>query len=274
MKRCVSVLACLALAACSRLPSGTDYVPPGPLANIHLVSDDAWSGGEVSVRSASFAGLPVLPSAQVGGAARTVRRVDDSTIAVQLPDTNADLVVHVASDSFLPWDATIAVHGYLGVHTGPHITGRVQALPGGRLILATGDSGLVEFDVVANAITRRWGDTIHSTDCSSAIGLSVRPGQYVLAGKSSTGSCGSAGAAVWQYGATLTRTAAVPCTAGGVYEVIAEIGPGGAICGGTRALATLQVSQCSNGSCPTKKNFSSQPHEVTGIAVDPSGRRA
>jgi hypothetical protein len=262
------------LAACSHLPQGTDYVPPGPLANVHLLTDDAWSGGDVTVVSTSFKSLTTLPSVQVAGIARAVRRLDDSTIAAQLPDTNGRLSVHLASDSFLPWDATVAVHGYVQLRNGPNLTGRIQATSAAHLVLATGDNGLVEFDANTNSITRQWSETVQSTDCASTVGPSVRPEQYVLAGKNAAGNCGPAGVAVWQYGSALTRTANVPCTSP-TYDVFAEIGPGGVVCGGVGSFASsLQISRCSSGLCPTLRVFSNPRLQVTGIAIDPSGRRA
>jgi hypothetical protein len=50
-----------------------------------MFPDSQWSGGVVSIRSASFVGRASLPTVLVGGTEAVATRADDSTLSVRLP---------------------------------------------------------------------------------------------------------------------------------------------------------------------------------------------
>jgi hypothetical protein len=91
---------------------------------------------------------------------------------------------------------------------GPFLTGFLQVVPNQPWVLGAGDSGLVEVDVRNNAVLRAWPDTVHSADCTWGVGPSVRPGHYVLFGKTPGGGCSHPW--IWHYGPQLTRVDSVP----------------------------------------------------------------
>ena len=194
----LSVLALL--IACSHPPQGSDDVPPGPLASVRIPDKDLWSGGEVTVISSSFKQSANLPTVQVAGGLRQVRRVNDSTIAAQLPDTNAILPVRVLADSFIPFDDSITVHGFQAASDGPVMAGFLQVLPGSFSVIGAGAVGLIEVNLRTNTISRQFPDSVHSSWCVGGIGSSSRQGDYVFRGRNANGTCGSP--RVWQYGST------------------------------------------------------------------------
>lgn len=251
-------------AACSHPPQGTDGVPPGPLASVRLTATDLWSGGDITVVSASFKALATLPSVLVAGAARPVRRIDDSTIAAQLPDTDAVMSVQVDADNYTEFQSSVTVHGFQQVRDGPLLSGFIQWIPGTTLVLGAGDVGLVEVDVRFNNVVRSWPDTVHSVDCVSGVGPSVRPGYYVLWGKTPAGVCSHPW--VWQYGPTVVRTDSIANREGN--WTVAEIGPGGVIQSGN---APFTMSHCDGITCV---DFSYPLGQVTGVSISTTSRRA
>lgn len=255
------------LAACSHPPQGADWVPPGPFVDVRLAATDLWSGGEVTVISSSFKAMAALPTVQVGGAAGTVRRVDDSTIAAQLSDTDGVFALHVSADSFQAFDATITVHGFQQIRSGPLMSGGVQAIPGQPLILGAGDVGLVELNLRTNAVTRTWPDTVHARGCIQGVGPSVRPGHYVFFGKDLSGTCTHP--YVWQYGAPMVRKDSIPGRAASDWT-IAEVGPGGSLRG---AGQNLFISHCLAGVC-TEFSYINAAANLYGVVMGTVARRA
>lgn len=267
---CSSLAACT-LAACSHPPQGGDPVLPGPFAGVHLASNDLWSGGEASIISPSFKSLLALPTVQVGGTAVAVRRVEDSTIAAQLPDADAVLALHMATDSFLPFDASITVHGFQQIRIGPIMPGAVQPLPGQASVIGAGAIGLIEVDLRTNTITHQFPDTVHSIDCSGSVGQSVVPGHFTFWGKVpgvGEGSAGCANPAAWQYGATPTRTSWLPATV--IHgNAVAEIGVAGSITSAKNFFITYACA-----SPPCTPTVFAQSLTAFGITIGATSRRA
>lgn len=273
LHRRTAVVVVCASVACSHPPQAADPVLPGPLAGIHLATNDLWSGGEVTIISSSFKSLTALPTVQIGGVTAAARRVDDSTIAAQLPDADAVLAVHMAVDSFLPFDTSISVHGFQQMRIGPIMPGIVQALPGQASVIGAGAVGLIELDLRNNVIVRQFPDSVHSIDCARAVGQSVQPGHFVFYGRTGPGSppeaCGR-GASSWQYGTTPVRTGVLNVPPG-VWG-LAEIGSGGWIYGVNSP--QVMVNPCGSPGCGLPTYTCACGEYVTGITIGALAHRA
>lgn len=260
-------------AACSHSPQGTDYVPPGPFANVRLASSDLWSGGDVTVISSSFKSLATLPAMQVAGVARTVRRINDSTIAAQLPDTDATVPVKVVADSFASFETSATVHGFQQMRVGPVMPGVVQALPGQAAVIGAGAVGLIEVNLRSNTIQRQFPDTVHSIDCMRGVGQSVVPGHFVLYGKTAAGGGVEACTSVtsWLYGTTPARTNSLLFVGGPAVWTAAEIGRGGSISGSSNV---FDLERCGLGVCPPSNVDCQSCRNLTGVTIGALAQRA
>lgn len=267
----LTVVLVAALGGCSHPPQGTDWVPPGPFTNVRLAATELWSGGDLTVISPSFKSLPSLLTVQVGGAPVAIRRINDSTVAATLPDADATLAVHVAADSFKPFDASITVHGFQQMRVGPIMPGMVQALPGQAAVIGAGAVGLIEVNLRTNTIQRQFPDTVHSIDCARGVGPSVVPGHFVFAGKTVSGDA-CFGTTSWAYGAIPTRTSFLLGNGSLLTTSIAEISSGGTIWG---SFDNLEVDRCGLGICPLS-GFSCRAcaGSLTGATIGALAQRA
>jgi len=241
--------------------------PPVPLVP-RIPSSDVWSGGDLTLVSASFAPPVPLPLVRLGTVTLPVSRVNDSTLTARLPDVNGTLSYSIEMPGFVTFIGSVTVHGFQSSQDGPLLTGFVQAIPGQPWVLGAGDPGLSEVDVRNNTVLRTWPDTVHSPDCTWGVGPSIRPGHYVLFGKAPGGNCTHPW--VWQYGAQLVRKDSLFATHVDEWSV-AEIGPKGSIAGSDD---NLWISSCDVTGCPTGRMYLAYGGSLTGVTIGTTVQRA
>ncbi|HKA57069.1 MAG TPA: hypothetical protein VKD28_00485 [Gemmatimonadales bacterium] len=246
------------LAACDSPAAPREFVG-------HLGATDVWSGAEVVVVSPSF--QTALPHVRIGSDTLSVRRLDDSTVVAQLPDGNGTRTLTIETAGFEPFSADVTLYGLRSIETGPLLAGYLELIPNTTRVLGAGD-GLVEVDVRTGNVVRHWDETVHSADCISSVGPSVRVGYYVLWGKDSVGGrCTHPW--VWHYGlTTLDRVDSLPAVPGAWG--MAEIGPRGIIAGGDDV---LRISHCDSAGC-TPQTYFNQGGGLGGVSIARSANRA
>ena len=254
----------LCLAAAALIAGCESTQDPEVWTDLRLPTTQVWSGGEVQLVSAEFTG-PTLPTATLGGSALVVSRINDSTVAAQLPDGNGVRALHVELAGFVAVDTQITLHGFRSAETGPFLSGFLQHLAPQPWVLGAGDTGLVEVDVRTNTVLRQWPDSVHSSDCTWGVGPSVRAGHYVFFGKSA-GACTHPW--VWHYGATLTRVDSLSALQD--WWALAEIGPGGAISGADDGLV---IPQCDSAGC-VGQFYMNMGGSLTGVTIGRTAQRA
>lgn len=252
------------LAAAALLAGCETTQDPQVWSDLRLPTTQVWSGGEVQLVSTEFAGS-TLPSVSMNGNGLSLTRINDSTVAAQLPDGNGVRDLRVELAGFVAVDTQITLHGFRSAETGPFLSGFLQYLAPQPWVLGAGDTGLVEVDVRTNTVLRQWPDSVHSSDCTWGVGPSVRAGHYVFFGKIGN-ACTHPW--VWQYGPTLTRVDSLF----GVEDTwsFAEIGPGGTV-GGSDDYLTLPV--CDSAGC-AQDLLINMGGALTGVTVGRTAGRA
>ncbi len=233
-----------------------------------LAETNVWSGGTTRLISPSFISLSPLPLVRIGTDTLAVSRVNDSTIAAVLPDANGAKTLSVEARGFVPLNLDLTLHGFRGSEVGPYLSGYLERVPNTVHVLGAGQTGLTEVDARTGTVVRSWPETVHSADCVSSVGPSIRAGYYVFWGKDSVGGrCTHPW--VWQYVLSgLTRTDSLYGVAGAWG--IAELGPGGSISGGDDALS---ISQCGGTGC-TQQTYFNQGGGLSGVSIARSANRA
>ena len=111
----------------------------------HLASADAWSGDTIRVISSALNRLSVLPRLILGVDTFLLSRLDDTTLALALPDTNGTLPVRLMQP-FVDL-GTVTIHGFEGVSVVRPWRGRLAVESGVPAVLFTIDSNLVEYNL-------------------------------------------------------------------------------------------------------------------------------
>jgi hypothetical protein len=252
--------------AVAALVSTCETTTAPPSLAVRVVSSNVWSGGEATLISGAFRVAPSLPTGRIGAETLAVRPVNDSTVAVRLPDGNGPVMLVVDVPGFAPDTSALTLHGFDKAEVGPLLSGFLQVVPGQPWVVGAGDPGLVEVDVRANAGLRSWPDTVHSPDCTWGVGPSIRPGHYVLFGKAPGGACTHPW--VWRYGAPLERVDSL-WAAEDMWS-LAEIGPGGIVAGADDALT---IAHCDAAGC-VPRFYMNQGGALTGVTIGRVAGRA
>jgi hypothetical protein len=158
---------------------------------VRVVSEHVWSGAEALLILPQGPALSASPTVRLADSLLAVRWVDDTTLAVRLPDRPGShhLLVETPNDSTLV--GPLRLYGYHGYFEGRPLKGVLRIWPGGGvpLVLAAGERGLVHYNVRANVATV-WSDSIHSSGCNWGVGASFRPNHVVLQARGADGACG------------------------------------------------------------------------------------
>jgi hypothetical protein len=250
----------LALAACEPPSAPREFVG-------HLAATDVWSAGAAHLISPIFASVTELPLVRLGADRLSVSRINDTTVAIQLPDGNGPQTLTVENDGFVPFTTPIILHGFRSSESGPVLSGYLELIANTTRVLGAAN-GLAEVDVRTGKVVRSWNETVHSADCASSVGVSVRTGYYMLWGKDSVGGrCTHPWA--WKYGLTTLERAD---SLSAFFDAwgMAEIGPGGSISGGDDGLF---ISHCDAAGCVSRSYFN-QGGGLTGVSIARSQNRA
>src|SRR5262249_11456952 len=148
--------------ACLEPPSAVIDPPVNRVATPH-----AWAGGEALLSSPGFASLadPRLPTFALADSLLAVRRVDDTTLAVRLPQMNGTAQLEVAFAGAPIFIDPIQVHGFRGSRDAPALFGLpyVWPAPGSPWMIGNGAQGIVIVDVrdgsqrpFAGVVNRPW----------------------------------------------------------------------------------------------------------------------
>lgn len=157
----------LLLAAC-REPA---WAPPEPVP-VSLLTPDVWSGSEAVLASAAFTRDRGLPVVVLNADTLAVRRLDDTTVAAQLPDLPGTQSLHVLALDVLDFPIAIELRGFESAGSGPILSGRLQVLPRGPpTVVGTGVRGAVVWNL-QSTITTPLPDSLHDPMCAEGVGLS------------------------------------------------------------------------------------------------------
>ena len=210
------------VAACS------DATTPSTPPQVTLTANTVWSGGQVVVRSQAFATLSALPVITIGGTMVPVKRMNDSTLAATAPIATGSLPVTVQFATTNVSAGAVTLMGFAGEVTGPYMSGRAaQVNPGSGsspIVFASGDSGGVLVDLVANTVVGTVPDSVTSPDCAMSPGASYRgAGFFTLQGRKG-GTCQYAMS--WRvYPSLVIADSSSPISNGLQWYVMAEVGP-------------------------------------------------
>lgn len=210
-------------SACTDVRPTEAHAPP---LKPRVVLTPQWAGGEVRVTSSSFTPAEPFPSLVAGATNLTVRRVDDSTVAARMPPLGGSYALQVTQGVSSVTLGPIVLDGFRGEVTGPYMSGKVFLLnPGGAspLVLASGDSGALVLDLVADTVIETIPDSVSSPDCGDGPGPSYRGPTYFVFGGSIAGVCQPLIA--WQAYPSLAVMDSSPVRGFDDWDVFAEVGP-------------------------------------------------
>jgi hypothetical protein len=165
----------LALGACIEPASA----PPEPVP-VALLTPEVWSGGEAVLASAAFTPDRGLPVVLVNDDTLVMRRLDDTTVAVRMPDLPGTQSLHVLAADVLDLPIAIELRGFESWGEGPLLSGRLQVLPGWPpSVVGSGASSAVVWNL-QSAATTPLPDSLHDPTCSRGVGPSYAPGSVAL----------------------------------------------------------------------------------------------
>lgn len=229
-------LLCLSVvAACDALPSSIVTHQPQPFS----ATTDVWSGSEITITSAGFGSE--LPTVLLDGMAVIVRRADDSTMIVTLPDVPGDHALQVVAVGVLSTPVTVHLRGFLNQVEGPLISGRTEPALDPRYLFGSGPTSLRRWNLATNKAIDL-GDTVHAVACTRGVGPGPALGQIVVL----HGGCDTGRWTVWHTEPLypLADTASVMTD-----FFVAGLGAGRWV---TVRDPDVSVSACDAGSCTTE----------------------
>ena len=166
----------LLLAAC-REPA---WAPPEPVP-VSLLTPDVWSGSEAVLASAAFTRDRGLPVVLLNADTLAVRRLDDTTVAAQLPDLPGTQSLHVRAPDVLDFPIAIELRGFERTGEGPLLSGRLQVLPGWPpTVVGNGVAGAVVWNLHSTLATPL-PDSLHDPTCTVGVGPGYDPWTVALA---------------------------------------------------------------------------------------------
>lgn len=203
-----------AATACLEPVSTVDYAA-------RVLTPEAWSEGELLVASDAFRESSRRATILLDSTALPLRRVDDTTMAAQLPITSGVHTLTIMGDRIQPTATVVRVYGFHSVREGPSVSG--YALPftraGATAFLANGERSLMLADArfgTAQALPA----SIHSPWCMRGPGPTYRPDRVVLRTGADFVSCG--GSKAW----SLTGTPQLfDSTSLSTWRLAAQLGP-------------------------------------------------
>jgi hypothetical protein len=139
--------------------------PPEPVP-VALLTPDVWSGGEAVLASAAFTPARGLPVVLLNDDTLAVRRTDDTTVVVQLPDLPGTQALHVLAPDILDLPIAIELRGFESAGWGPLLGGRVQVFPGGPpSVVGSGPATAVLWNL-QSGVAGPLPDSMHDPFCS------------------------------------------------------------------------------------------------------------
>lgn len=155
-----------------------------------LSARELWGGGELRLSDAAFATTLATPIVQLAGEPLHVRRIDDTTMSVQLPRRAGSFPLRlVAGQVALPL-GDVTLHGFRSAEQSAFMSGQPYWLPAGApLVFAGADPGAAVFDLRTGLATMSFPDSMYSSDCANSVGPTDHTWWFVLAGRAADGTC-------------------------------------------------------------------------------------
>jgi hypothetical protein len=152
-----------------------------------------WSGGELRITDAAFAGQVVR--VVLDHDTLPTQSLDDTTVAVRLPRRVGTFPVQVIAGSTAASAGDVTLHGFQSaMYSVAFMSGQPYAIPGGGapLIFAGSDPGAAVFDLSTGTAIQTLPESLFTPDCIWTPSPSNDANRFVLMGKRADGSCGAA----------------------------------------------------------------------------------
>ena len=251
----------LALGACIEPASA----PPDPVP-VALLTPEVWSGGEAVLNSAAFAPERGLPVVLLNDDTLAVHRLDDTTVAAQLPDLPGTQALRVLAADVLDLPIAIELRGFESATWGPLMNERLQPLPGWPpSVVGSGVTGAAVWNLHATMATPL-PDSLHDPACSRGVGPS-----YATSGVSLVASC-DVTSGLWRWWSWRVHPAlelVEDTLCGGSDRFVAALSPG---VSASVAHHDVIVSVRDGSTCSGQPFIRAE--ETYDIAISPRGDRA
>ncbi len=148
-----------------------------------------WSGGELLITDAAFAGQTVR--VVLDNDTLPTQSLNDTTVAVRLPRRVGTFPVRVIAGSSTAAAGDVTLHGFQSAMLGPFMSGQPYWLPGSGapLVFAGADPGAAVVDLHTATQVLTFPESLYSPDCIWTPSPSYRSDRFVLMGQKTGGGC-------------------------------------------------------------------------------------